>query len=241
MRIFIVLCTVVAFALAESCTDDELKQYKKWQREFNRPIYKREKELKRCAHFKNALLHIKKHNADSSKHKVALNGLSDLSPEEFAQRLGGRAPDNYVHEVGTQKSKRSPGSYPESRDWRDHNMVTHVKDQSDCKSCWAFAVTGSIEAANAKKNEELISLSEQDLVDCTPDADCAGGWQFDAYKDVIKRGGIATENSYPYVSGKTSTANAACSFDNKTVGAKIKDYVNIATYDPGKVLVRLIL
>lgn len=237
MRVLIVLSAIVACALAQTCSDKELKQYKEWQRKFNRPVYDKEKELKKCSHFLRALLHIKNNNANPNNHKTALNGLSDLSPEEFATRLGGKKPDNYKHEAGTQKVRRSTGSYPESRDWRDHNMVTHVKNQADCSSCWAFATVGAIEGAHSKQSGKLVSLSEQDLVDCVSEnLGCNGGWQFDAYKNIIKRGGIDTEKSYPYVSGTTSSANAECTFDKSQIGAKIKDYVNIPSYDPEAML-----
>ena len=77
--------------------------------------------------------------------------------------------------------------------------VTEVKDQARCGSCWAFSATGSLEGQHFKKAGKLVSLSEQNLVDCDKvDHGCMGGIMDNAFEFIKKEMGIDTESSYPY-------------------------------------------
>jgi len=128
-----------------------------------------------------------------------LSPFADWSVEEFnARNTLQRKPE--VIDVAT-LPPLDTSNLPTSFDWREKGAVTPVKDQGQCGSCWAFATVAGIEGANFIATKKLVSLSEQELVDCdrAKDQGCGGGLPSNALEYLQKNGlGEESEEDYPY-------------------------------------------
>jgi len=196
---------------------------------------------------------------DNSKHATfAANKFADMTSEEFkAQKLGSTfTPQAYATSClanGVSKTADSMNyspkeiqALPDAFDWRttggkgNKGIVSPVKDQGQCGSCWTFSSTGAIESAWAKKGNDMVVLSEQLIVDCSHgcsnmpgygpvcNAGCNGGFQWNAFLDIINWGGLVTEAQYPYT-GETGT----CHMPPKSqLTAPIKNYTCLSGPDP---------
>lgn len=163
--------------------------------------------------FKDNLKFIDQENAVPDRtYKLGLNRFADLTNDEYRMKYLGTRVNGTRTKVGSVKSDRyAPKvgeSLPDSIDWREKGAVVAVKDQGSCGSCWAFSTIASVEGINQIATKELISLSEQELVDCdrSYNQGCDGGLMDYAFEFIIKNGGIDTDKDYPYV-GKDRTCD----------------------------------
>lgn len=153
--------------------------------------------------FKDNLRYIDDHNSQNLSFKLGLTKFADLTNEEYRSRyLGTRRKSNSVS-VGSKSNRyayKEGDSLPESVDWREKGAVVAVKDQGSCGSCWAFSTIAAVEGVNQIVTGDLISLSEQELVDCDTSYNegCNGGLMDYAFEFIIKNGGIDTDDDYPY-------------------------------------------
>lgn len=158
--------------------------------------------------------------------RYGVNMFADVSREEFRWRYLGLRPDlRSENDIPLRKAEIPDVELPPSFDWRQKGTVTPVKDQGMCGSCWAFSVTGNVEGQYAIKHGQLLSLSEQELVDCDDlDEGCSGGLPDNAYRAIEKLGGLELESDYPY-----EAENEKCHFKNTLAKVQLASAVNITS------------
>ena len=128
--------------------------------------------------------------------------LSSLSDEEFLALCGTVVPPEVEKRFAgldsRKYSSKAPGTAPSSWDWRDYGMVSSVKDQDGCGSCWDFAAIGALEAVLLQNEGIEYDLSEQQILSCrTGGTGCDGGWYSWAWQ-YIRETGAVTEACMPY-------------------------------------------
>ncbi|KAL4568750.1 hypothetical protein LXL04_024365 [Taraxacum kok-saghyz] len=166
-----------------------------------------EKE-KRFQIFKDNLRFIDEHNSSGNRtYKVGLNRFADVTNEEYrSMYLGTRADANrriaklQRGEISRRYAVQDNEMLPVEVDWRRSGAVAPIKNQGSCGSCWAFSTVAAVEGINKIVTGDLISLSEQELVDCDNkyNSGCNGGTMDYAFEFIVANGGIDTESDYPY-------------------------------------------
>ena len=170
----------------------ELSQFHSFKDNFNKEYHSIQEREYRFQIFQQNLKKIQKWS-QTKTFSVGINQFSDLTWEEFTSSYLMTPIKNTLNKSATKTSN-------DEIDWREKGIVSEVKDQGMCGSCWAFSTTGSMEAFLAQKDGNLTEFSEQQLVDCSRDYGnygCNGGLMSQAY-DYIAKSGLETEADYPY-------------------------------------------
>jgi len=180
--------------------------------------------------FRRNLDFINTHNADpSATFTVKMNKFGDLTAEEFAQIYTGLKVPAGHHSQGTPQSLDiNPEALPATVDWVTKGAVTPIKNQGQCGSCWSFSATGSTEGCHFLTTGKLVSLSEQDLVDCSVsfgNQGCDGGLMDQAFQYIIANKGIDTEASYPY----SATGPNTCQYNPANCGSRVGSFVDVTS------------
>jgi len=200
-------------------------QWAAWKQEYNRTYLSGEEDSLRMEIFAKNLAYINKHNSENHDYQLGTNQFADLTNAEFQARYLVKMNPVRTGEPYVQGN----GIAPASIDWRTSGYVTPIKNQGQCGSCWAFSTTGSVEGAHFKKTGQLVSFSEQNLVDCSTkegNQGCNGGLMDYAFKYIIANGGLDTEASYPY-----TARDGVCHYNPSTSGGTIASYTDVPSGD----------
>jgi len=197
--------------------------FNKFQVKFNRRYHTMTEKQMRFRIFKQNLKIIEDLNRyEMGSAKYGITEFADMTSSEYKLRTG------LWQRAADKPSQGTPAEIPDIElpkefDWREKGVITPVKNQGSCGSCWAFSVTGNIEGLNAIKTGNLSQFSEQELLDCdTIDSACGGGLPDNAYKAIEEIGGLEYEGDYPYKAHKNQ-----CAFTKNKARVTVRDFVDL--------------
>ena len=151
---------------------------------------------------------IEDHNSGNSSYEVGVN--------QFINRsyINGTTNESshYIRTDHSMVNILTDKRVPKEVDWVKQGVVSSVKNQLECGSCWAFSSIGAVEGEWALKNKQLYNLSEQELVDCSSylgNMGCGGGSMDEAFQYIIQNG-ICSNVSYPYNATDGQCHNQTC-------------------------------
>lgn len=222
-----------ALAVAFAVTAEEVirSEWQAFKTKHGRNYTSAHEELLRFKIFTENSLFIARHNEKYVKglvsYSLGINQFGDMLHHEFLQLTNcyKRSDARSGWSTYLPPENVDDSDLPQSVDWRKKGYVTPVKNQGQCGSCWAFSATGSLEGQHFRKTGKLVSLSEQNLVDCSRDYGnngCNGGTMENAFDYVNANGGIDTEKSYPY-----HGLDEECKFKKADVGATVTGRVSV--------------
>jgi len=240
LLIAVLACAVVS---ANEERDYETYTFTHYVAEFGKNYDLVEYELRKAI-FDRQIETIRKNNKDTTRTwKEGVNKYTDATEQEFKALRGyfkGARPDASKRSfVQAPSTVLKPSALPTTIDWRSKGVVTAPKDQASCGSCWTFATAEVLESHWALKTGKLLTLSEQQILDCTPNpkecggtGGCQGGTAELAYARIMELGGLTTEELYPYVSG--GGRDYKCKSPLPASAVKITNYTVLPEneYDP---------
>lgn len=245
-RVQLVIVALVLASLASARPKwHELEGYsfEKYVKDFAKPHRRGTAEwAAREENFAAALKRVRQHNGEGHSWKKGINHLSDWTEAELKSLRGNKvAMKQFSDSKPERLHLRGTGPLPRFVDYRTANppVLTAVKDQGQCGSCWAHAATESIESHVAIATGELFVLSQQQITSCTPNPQQCGGTGgcngaiAELAFDYIKTKGIQQEWTQPYTSywGNSGTCGEVA---NQVVN--ISGYTKVAHNDADAVL-----
>jgi len=198
-------------------------------------------QISRFFVFRANLLYIEAENAKGHSYTLGINEFADLSPQEFAARRFGlnssRASTMWSGRPKLGTHVFSGDAPPAEVDWVAKGAVTEPKNQGTCGSCWTFASTGALEGRWQIASGKLVSLSEQQLVDCSKNNGnngCHGG-DMDSAFTYLEKTKVCTEESYAY----TGEDGKSCKESDCKVGipqGSVTGFKDVPSHDTNALL-----
>lgn len=210
----LVFLSSVALIAAKPTIELDSYSFDKFLTDFNLKYHPSEYAARRAI-FETELKRVKDHNSKNLSWKENVNKFSALNANEKKAYFGRSKGAAQEQKKSLKASKDLPTDFkllpvaqlPRSVDWRKHGIVSPVKDQGHCGSCWAFASTATIESHVAKATGLLFDLSVQQMAMCAPNPDscggtggCNGATAELAFEYVTGSSGLFQEYQYSYAS-----------------------------------------
>jgi len=248
MRALLVLTILAAAVLAAPPRSHQLTKdysFEQYRRDFGKAYDSPAELVAREAVFQGKLKKILAHNADGKQsYKMGVNHLTDRFPAEVKRLMGSRVIERSAETAALKKKpfvkehQVSGQVLPKSVDWRlaVPPVLTAVKNQGDCGSCWTFGSTETLEAHWARATGILMDLSPQQLVSCAPNPNqcggiggCEGSTVELAWDYLTTKGQVATEWQYSYTSGNNGTTGACHASFGSLSPVKLHGYTHVTS------------
>lgn len=207
----ILLLAIVAVASAVVVDVGVEQRFQSWRAEMGKFYATKDEYAYRLGVFASNLEIIEAHNAGNHSFKLGATRFADMTNSEYRQTMLPLTQDFTNFQYDGPYHQMSGVAAPDEVDWREQGAVNAIKDQGQCGSCYAFGGVAAMEAAWVMAGHTLVAFSDQEIVDCSGslgNQGCNGGWHYWTMDYVIKRKGIDSMASYPYIAKKQTTCKA---------------------------------
>ena len=219
---------LLAFATCKFDVDKiMLIEYQKFIKKYNKNYKSMDEYLAKFEVFKKNVF--ESFSRSNPTFKTGVTKFSDMTQEEFAKNYLGLNYADLNKENFEAVTITKFGAAPPSFDWRNEGRVSEVKEQGNCKACYAFTTIGNLEGLYYAKTKVMTPLSEQMIVDCdNVDGGCRGGLMKDTIEWIKSNGGIMAEKDYPYKGKKGLSCKKK---PEKYVDLKVTGYKRLGSTD----------
>lgn len=212
-------CALTASAIDSLAANWLLKQqFESFKAKYGISFASTEEEAYRFQVFASTVERVARLNKEHNTNNFGITKFAHLTEDEFRAQYLNTFPQQLEAPVHQPKSAKLASSF----DWRSKNVVTDVKNQGYCGSCWAHSAVETVESAWAIAGNTLTEFSVQQVTSCdTKDYGCRGGFPSTAYEYIESAGGLATATDYPYTDATHFYLTSSCLSSFTISGGKV--------------------